>query len=279
MANVKTIPEGWMETTLGEVVDFVVDNRGKTPPLVNSGYELLEVNTISDNAREPNYSKVSKFVDEEIFVSGFRKGTIKKGDVLIPTVGTIGNASYSKQDRGAIAQNLIALRTNRENDSLFLYYLISGSDTKKALLNLDIGGVQPSIKVPHLLDMTITSPSLPEQQGIARMLSSFDDKIELLCEQNETLEKTAQTIFQEWFGKYGVDDELPEGWRVRKIGDIATLKSGYAFKSVDFVQENHKKALKIKDLKGNGKVDLSDVSSVSNESVSSSRVQYFKLNE
>jgi len=58
------------------------------------------------------------------------------------------------------------------------------------------------------------------------MLSGFDDKIELLREQNETLEKTAQTIFQEWFGKIGnnggcsVQDELPEGWRVGKIMEI-----------------------------------------------------------
>lgn len=52
------------------------------------------------------------------------------------------------------------------------------------------------------------------------MLSSFDDKIELLREQNETLEKTAQTIFQEWFGKYGMEDELPKGWRVGKIMEI-----------------------------------------------------------
>ncbi|MFA6089391.1 MAG: restriction endonuclease subunit S [Candidatus Woesearchaeota archaeon] len=61
---------------------------------------------------------------------------------------------------------------------------------------------------------------IKEQQAIASILSSFDDKIELLREQNETLEKTAQTIFQEWFGKYRVEDELSEGWRVGKLGEI-----------------------------------------------------------
>jgi type I restriction enzyme S subunit len=54
------------------------------------------------------------------------------------------------------------------------------------------------------------------------MLSSFDDKIELLREQNKTLEKTAQTIFAEWFGKYSPEkpEELPEGWRVGKLGEV-----------------------------------------------------------
>lgn len=233
MTDTKTIPEEWIETTLGEVVDFVVDNRGKTPPVMANGFELLEVNAVSESRREPDYSKVSKFVDEKTFENWFRKGTVKKGDVLVPTVGTIGNASYSKQDRGAIAQNLIALRTNKDSDSQFLYYFLTNPKTKTALLNLDIGGVQPSIKVPHLLNMGIYLPPLHEQQVIAQMLSSFDDKIELLREQNETLEKTAQAIFQEWFGKYGVKDELPEGWRVGKLSDILKLSYGKALKSED----------------------------------------------
>ena len=93
------------------------------------------------------------------------------------------------------------------------------------MLNLDIGGVQPSIKVPHLLGMQVVFPPLPEQQAIASY-SAFDDKIELLREQNKTLEEMGQTIFQEWFGKYGVDDELPEGWRVGKLGEELVIKQG-----------------------------------------------------
>lgn len=246
------VEEGWVETTLGEVVEFVVDNRGKTPPLVENGYELLEVNAVSDNAREPDYSKVSKFVDEETFRNGFRKGTIKKGDVLIPTVGTIGNASYSKEERGAIAQNLIALRTNTENDSLFLYYFLTDPNTKKVLLNLDIGGVQPSIKVPHLLGMQVVIPTLTEQKAIASVLSAFDDKIELLREQNKTLEEMGQTIFKEWFGKYGVDDELPEGWRVFELSEIVNTVNGYAYRGSDLVENSDEALVTLKSFDRNG---------------------------
>jgi type I restriction enzyme S subunit len=62
------------------------------------------------------------------------------------------------------------------------------------------------------LKATITV--LLEQKAIAQILTAFDDKIELLQAQNKTLETTAQTIFKEWFGKYQIGDELPEGWRV-----------------------------------------------------------------
>ena len=233
---------GWKETTLGEVVDFVVDNRGKTPPITNTGYELLEVNAITDTFREPDYSRVSKFVDEDTFQCWFRTGTIKSGDVLIPTVGTIGNISFSKSNRGAIAQNLIALRTNEYNDSLFLYYFFKNSETKSKLLKLDIGGVQPSIKVPHLLEMTGLFPPLPEQKAIAAILSSFDDKIELLRRQNKTLENIAKTIFKEWFVNFTVNGKklkvnsktgLPEEWRMGKLGDVAhNVKNGVSANSL-----------------------------------------------
>ena len=70
--------------------------------------------------------------------------------------------------------------------------------------------------------MQVIFPPFPEQVAIADILSSFDAKIELLREQSEILEKTAQTIFQEWFGKYSVEcpEELPEGWRVGKLGEV-----------------------------------------------------------
>ena len=56
--------------------------------------------------------------------------------------------------------------------------------------------------------------NIDEQKAIAKVLTAFDDKIELLQAQNKTLETMAQTIFKEWFGKYQIGDELPEGWSV-----------------------------------------------------------------
>lgn len=93
-------------------------------------------------------------------------------------------------------------------------------------------------------------PSLLEQEAIAQVLSSFDDKIELLRKQNETLEKTASALFSEWFGKYKVDDELPEGWRVGKLTDIATFLNGVALQR--FPPDNEREYLpviKIRELK------------------------------
>ena len=64
--------------------------------------------------------------------------------------------------------------------------------------------------------------NIDEQKAIAKVLTAFDDKIELLKAQNKTLETMAQTIFKEWFGKYQIGDELPEGWRVTNINELST---------------------------------------------------------
>ena len=107
-------------------------------------------------------------------------------------------------------------------------------------------------------------------------------------EENKTLETLAQTIFTEWFVNFNfpgatgeMEDselgEIPKGWRVGKLGEITTVKSGFAFKSNDFVEESDFKALKIKDLKGKGNVEISNLSCVSEEITQLDRVQYFKL--
>lgn len=195
-----TSSKNWKTVRLGDLVSKVIDNRGKTPPILNEGFELLEVNAVTEKSRFPNYEMVKKFIGQETYDTWFRAGHIKKGDVIIPTVGTIGNVAISLENRGSIAQNLVALRFKEQNDSMFLYYLLSTPSFKKQIFNLDIGGVQPSIKVPHLLNSEILIPeSLPEQHEIAAILGSLDDKIELLRKENKTLESIAQTLFKEWF--------------------------------------------------------------------------------
>lgn len=209
----------WPKVTLNSITEKIIDNRGKTPPTVLFGKELLEVNAIGN--RSPDYSVIRKYVTEETYANWFRSGHPRIGDILVPTVGTIGNVSIMIENRGAIAQNLIALRFSKDADPDFVYYYLSCNEGKNILLNLDIGGVQPSIKVPHLLAIEVPSPPLFEQRAIAAVLSSLDDKIDLLHRQNKTLEAMAETLFRKWF-----TEEEAENWKEGKVGDIVTVLSG-----------------------------------------------------
>src|SRR5690554_4479529 len=64
-------------------------------------------------------------------------------------------------------------------------------------------------------------PPLPEQTAIASILSSLDDKIDLLHRQNATLEKMAETLFRQWFV-----EEAKEEWGTGKLGDEFDLTMG-----------------------------------------------------
>ena len=191
----------WSCKKIKDVLSFVVDNRGKTPPTQELGYPLIEVNAVSAIYKFPQYQVVRKYVSQETYNTKFRKGHPKAGDILVPTVGTLGAVSYVDKENCCIAQNLVALRANNFIcDSNFLYYILRNPITRKWLLNLDIGGVQPSIKVPHLLELEILLPPLQEQKKIAAILSSLDDKIELNNKISKNMERQAQAIYQEWFG-------------------------------------------------------------------------------
>lgn len=262
---------GMQEITLGKLVDVVVDNRGKTPPISEVGYELLEVNAISQDRRTPDYSKVRKFVSEETYRNWFRKGHPQPGDILVPTVGTIGNVALVQEPRGAIAQNLIALRLKSGIDSRYVYYFLSSSLGKDLMLSLDIGGVQPSIKVPHLLDMAIPIADYEEQKAIAAVLSSLDDKMDLLHRQNQTLEAMAETLFRQWFVEEAQDgfEEIPmeqffDFMEEPGIRNWQYTESGTPFINIRLISD--------------GDIDISKASFVSNEEANG-KYSHFHLKE
>jgi len=152
---------------------------------------------------------------------------------------------------GRVAYSKIPLTTNqaccnitvdeKKADSLFLYYyLVKNYSNLEKLAN---GGAQQNLNVGIIKDFPFPNTPLSSQHRIANILSSFDNKIELLRKENNTLEDIAQSIFKEWFVKYNfpnkdckpyrdnngkmIDSELgliPEGWRVGKLGEVVNNK-------------------------------------------------------
>ena len=163
---------------LKDIVDYVVDNRGKSAPSSEDGcIPLIEINAIG--GFHPDYSVVRKYVNRDVYAQWFRSGHPKENDILLPTVGTIGIVSMMDNHLGCIAQNLIALHIKTDVCPEYIYYYLKTEQTKHYLLNLNIGGVQPSIKVPHLLSMPVLLPAYGVQRRIADVLLALDRKIEL----------------------------------------------------------------------------------------------------
>jgi type I restriction enzyme S subunit len=95
----------------------------------------------------------------------------------------------------------------------------------------------PRAQWDYLENYEVALPPLPEQRKIAEILGSIDDKIELNYEMNKTLEAIAQAIFKNWFVDFEpfkdelvyneeLGKEIPRGWEVAKIGEVAKIESG-----------------------------------------------------
>ena len=100
------LPDDWKVGKIKNLIDIVIDNRGKTPPLVEKGLPLIEVNSITGNSRNINISVSKKYVDNETYQNWFRKGHPINGDVLISTVGSIGQLAQVFDEKICIAQNV-----------------------------------------------------------------------------------------------------------------------------------------------------------------------------
>ena len=242
----------WKTYKLGDLIECIIDNRGKSAPISISNYQpIIEINALGQ--REVNYDVIRKYVSKETYDTWFRAGHPKIGDILFSTVGTIGLTSLMTQDVGCIAQNIIALRVNDKLlNNQYLYYFLNNKTTKINLNNLNIGGVQPSIKLPHLLNMPISLPPLTEQKRIADILSAIDDKIELNRRINANLEQQAQALYKSWFVDNKKDD-----WKEVPLSEVADFVGGYSYKGNELVESSMTAMATIKNFerKGGFKVD------------------------
>lgn len=88
----------------------------------------------------------------------------------------------------------------------FARYLFRSSKFRGDVYQRVNGDIRFNISQKSLAEIPISLPPLPEQRAIAGVLSSLDDKIDLLHRQNETLEALAQTLFRQWFVEEAEDD-------------------------------------------------------------------------
>lgn len=176
---------------LSELVQNI-DNRGKTPPLSpkKTDFPIIDVKALSGNTRIINYDNCTKFVSQETYLTGFRNGLPQKYDILLSTVGSLGEMKLFIEPKGCIAQNVIGYRS--KISPLYLYQYLK--TIKNDLLAYDIGSVQPSIKVTHIAKHPIFVPDknkLKEFHGIAEAITN---KIYINSQENTRLAQLRDTL-------------------------------------------------------------------------------------
>lgn len=214
----------WKEYKLGDLGLIIT---GKTPSKNNPedwGNEMPFV-TPSDYK---NYGKLAKTADRNLSKTGIDrlKGKILPANsILVTCIGS---------DMGKVVMNKTEVITNQQINSIipvsdlangdFLYYRLVAMYETLRIYGGD-GTAVPIVNKRDFESIGTDIPSLSEQTAIASILSSLDDKIDLLHRQNANLEKMAETLFRQWFV-----EEAKEEWEMGKLGDYVSVKHGFAFK-------------------------------------------------
>lgn len=135
-----------------------------------------------------------------------------KESILIPRKGSLNNIFYQDKAFWTVDTMFWSEIDKTKVFPKFLFYQLTLVDFE----NLNVGSAVPSLTIPIINEISISLPPLPEQQRIASILSSLDDKIDLLHRENKTLEAMAETLFRQWF-----IEEAKEDWKEGVISDFA----------------------------------------------------------
>lgn len=197
------IPEWWKETTLKSVC-VKAEDKINVSDLTNETYistenMLVDKGWITTATTLPTITNVSKFFP---------------WDILFSNIRTYFKKLYLSNFTWWCSNDVLIFRANKETDNKFLFYNLSYDTFFDYTVKTSKWTKMPRWDKNAIEKFWILLPPFPEQQAIASVLSSFDDKIELLREENQTLEEMWQTLFKERFGKYKVWDELIKAEKV-----------------------------------------------------------------
>jgi len=233
------MPQNWKTYKLSEVFQIIGGGTPKTTVEEYWNGDIPWLSVVDFNNDQRTVTETEKTITQ----LGLEKSStklLKKGQLIISARGTVGQLAQLGRDMtfNQSCYGLDGIESKLSND--FGYYLL-----KHSVSNIQSnahGSVFDTITRNTFDNIETQIPeSLPEQQAIASILSSLDDKIELNLQMNKTLEEMAMTLYKHWFVDFGpfkdgafVESELgliPDGWEVKRLGDLAVFKNGKGLKS------------------------------------------------
>jgi len=189
------IPKGWREGKVGKAAELLY------------GKGLKEKNRT--NGSIPVYGSNG--------IVGYHNEYLVKGPgIIIGRKGSLGKINYSKNDFFPI-DTTYYVKMKQDNDMNFFYYLLFTLQ----LDTMNSHSAVPGLNRNDVYSIDILLPPLPEQQAIASVLGSLDDKIDLLNRENQTLEQMAEAIFRQWF-----IEEADEEWEEGSLLELIELVGG-----------------------------------------------------
>jgi type I restriction enzyme S subunit len=233
------VPKGWKEAKLGEVIKHQKGYAFKSESYMNEGVRIIR---ISDTTRNSIHDKSPVYIDEEETVS-LSQYKLDAEDIILSTVGSrphlldsmVGKAvKVPLESKGALLnQNLVKV-VPKDNliTNNYLFSMITKSKFNYFISTLVRGNAnQVSITLKELFAYTFPLPPLPEQQKIAKIISTWDKAISTTeCLIDNSSQQKKALMQQLLTGKKRLLDESGqrfEGeWEERAVSSLGKIYSG-----------------------------------------------------
>ena len=237
----------WKEYKLGEIADVQTGPFGSQLHMSdyqNEGTPIITVEHLGDNRIIHNNLPLVGDDDK----NRLTKYVLSEGDIVFSRVGSVDRRAYvsAKEDGWMFSGRCLRVRPSQKADAKFLSYFFGLEDFKETIRRIAVGATMPSINTTILSNVVVPLPPLDTQRRIAAILSSLDDKIDLLHRENATLEAMAETLFRQWFVV-----EAKEEWEEGKLGDYVELVNGVSYKG-DELQPSNVAMVTLKSFDRNG---------------------------
>ena len=236
--------EQWRQDRLIDILDTLIDYRGKTPNKVDCGIPLITAKIVKNG----RIDTPTEFLPTEDYNGWMVRGFPQVGDVVLTTEAPLGEVAQLTDEKIALAQRIVCLR-GKEGvlDNTYLKYFFLSNIGQNRLKARETGTTVTGIKQSELKEILIDYPKIDTQKAIASVLSSLDSKIELNRRINDNLEQQAQALFKSWF----VDNPKPN-WSETTFSEVANFIGGYSYKGEELTDSSNIAMVTIKNFGRNG---------------------------
>lgn len=212
---------GWTIAKLGDITTKIGSGstpRGGKSSYVDEGPMVIRSQNVLDN--ELDLSDVAR-VPEEL-TAKLKSVLVQKGDTLLNITGsgntTVGRSALVYEDLGEayVNQHVCIIRPNKSLvNEIFLQKSIFAF--KDELLGLSYGSTRDALTKGIIESFEIPLPPLEEQERIARILGSLDDKIEANTRLIQTLDSLGEAVVRKY---------LKSVQKTKKLIDVAHIVMG-----------------------------------------------------
>ncbi len=224
----------WKMVPIKDLYEGLYDGPHATPKPFECGPVFLGIKNVTDDGRL-DLSEI-RHIAEDDFATWTRRVEPRANDLVFTYEATLNRyALIPPGFRGCLGRRMALIRTDpRKVDVRFLLYYFF-TDEWRAVIRRKMltGATVDRIPLTTFPDFPVRTPPLPIQQRIAGILSAYDDLIENSQRRIKILEAMARNLYREWFVHFrfpGFENhrrvasplgEIPEGWEVKKLGEIA----------------------------------------------------------